>query len=338
MPVQHIHAFLVHPGKGSDKKVSFGGTTLALSGGMFDLLDGVYKKSDSECNVHITFRPTFEGEKQNDCRDLIVDYVGGPTLPRAKRIADRLALNTDARSGLGLLFLIAGVEGKARKVVLSRFPTDSAIYVDEKPTALTVEYLERVFMKNKTSYKAVLYEHESLKGGFWNGRAVDKQLNPTSGEPSVYWISDFLLSDFTVTAARGTRRFASALRDATRNAPLEVKQELTAAATLAIGLAGQKISINSFATQFNLSPQAKEALLKELKTPQMAHEVFELDAKEYRSLIAYKSVELNNGALLTAQSGEFDEVFKQEKVAGEPDQVKFSTKGTVVNEKLKSTA
>ena len=36
MPIQHIHAFLVHPGKGALEKVSFGGTTLALSGGMFD--------------------------------------------------------------------------------------------------------------------------------------------------------------------------------------------------------------------------------------------------------------------------------------------------------------
>jgi hypothetical protein len=68
-------------------------------------------------------------------------------------IAERLALNTDQRSGLGLLFLIVGKEGKEHKIVLSRFPTDSAIYVDENPTALTVEFLERVLMKNKTSYK-----------------------------------------------------------------------------------------------------------------------------------------------------------------------------------------
>jgi hypothetical protein len=127
---------------------------------------------------------------------------------------------------LGLLFLIVGKEGKEHKIVLSRFPTDSAIYVDESASALTVEFLERVFMKNKTSYKAVLYRHASLKAGFWSGRAIDKQLNNPSGEPSNYWISDFLLSEYTVTPAAGTRRLALALREAAKKSELAVKQEL----------------------------------------------------------------------------------------------------------------
>ena len=45
-------------------------------------------------------------------------------------------------------------------------------------------------MKSKTSYKAVLYRHSSLQGGFWSGRAIDRQLNTLSGEPSNYWIND----------------------------------------------------------------------------------------------------------------------------------------------------
>jgi hypothetical protein len=65
--------------------------------------------------------------------------------------------------------------------------------------------------------------------GFWSGRAIDQQLNPLSGEPSNYWISDFLLSDFTTTPPAGTRRLAIALRDAARKAPLSIKQELIAA-------------------------------------------------------------------------------------------------------------
>jgi hypothetical protein len=146
LSVQHIHAFLVHPGKGIQPKPMIG-TSVPLSGGTFDLLDGIYQKSDRECDVDITFRPTPDGKQQNDCRDLVINYVGGPTLPRGRVIAERLALNTDGRSGLGLLFLIVGKEGKEHKLVLSRFPTDSAIYVDENPSALTVEFLDRVFMK-----------------------------------------------------------------------------------------------------------------------------------------------------------------------------------------------
>jgi hypothetical protein len=104
---------------------------------------------------------------------------------------------TDGRSGMGLLFLISGTEGRARKIVISRFPTDSAILVEENPRTLDVAFLERVFMKNKTSYKAVAYQDTSLRAGFWTGRAIDKQLSP-AGELSNYWIADFLASSFAV--------------------------------------------------------------------------------------------------------------------------------------------
>ncbi len=64
--------------------------------------------------------------------------------------------------------------------------------------------------------------------------------------------------------------------------------------------------------------------------------MFRFDGDEYKSVIAYKSVELNNGAMLTAQSANFDSVFRQEFTDGKKDEVKFTTKGKVVNEKLKT--
>lgn len=336
MSVQHIHAFLVHPAKGAAKKPQIIGTTVPLTGGMFELLDSIYAKSDHECDVDITFSPTSDGQQQNDCRDLIIAYLANADLSKGKKIAERLALHTDGRSGLGLLFLIAGKAGRNHKIVLSRFPTDSAIYVDENPTALSVQFLERVFMKNKTSYKAVVYDHSSLRGGFWTGRAIDKQLNSLSGEPSNYWISDFLLSDFTTTPAAGTRRLAIALRDAAKKAPLELKQELTAAGTLAAGLAGHRLSINDFANRLGLSQPAKEALTKELKSTAVAQEVFQFDLVTYKSLVAYKSIELSNGALLTADTEKFDKVFQREPIDGSRDEIKFVTKGKVVDEKFKT--
>jgi hypothetical protein len=228
LTIQHIHAFLVHPGKSGDVH-QLTGTTVPLRGPMFKLLDGIYSKSDQECDVDITFSSNQKGAQQNDCRDVILSYLGKPDLPKGKKIAERLATHTDGRSGLGLLFLIAGKVGGDYKIILSRFPTDSAIHVDESQNTLSVQFLERVFMKSKTSYKAVVYKHGSLIKGFWSGKAIDKQLNSLSGEPSNYWISEFLLSDFTTTPAMGTRRLALAIRDAAKHAPLSIKQELTAA-------------------------------------------------------------------------------------------------------------
>jgi hypothetical protein len=330
-----MQAFLVHPGSGGGVSVDINGTPVPLQGPMFALLDGIYRRSDYECDIDITFRHT-DGRQQNACRDIIIAHLRGPTIDTARTVAERLRDSTDRRSGLGLLFVIAGREGTNHKIVISRFPTDSAIYVDEGARALTVEFLERVFMKNKASYKAVVYEDHSFQAGFWSGRAVDKQLNNPAGQASDYWISDFLLSEFSATPAHGTRRLAEALRGAVRKSPLELKQELSAAATLAGNLEGQSVSITTFGDHFHLSELARAALIREAKTPRAAAEQFEFDLREFRNRIAYKSLELDNGAVLTAESSIFDDVFQRRVVDGAADQLlEFSTRGRVLNEKLK---
>lgn len=335
MAVQHICTYLVHPGKSGAEPSKLTGLEVELEGNLFNLLNNIYAKSDDECDIDITFSPTKDGVQQNDCRDLICEHLGSPTLETGKAIAQRLERNTDGRSGLGLLFLIAGKEGREHKLVISRFPTDNAIYVDEDPRKLTVRFLERVFLKNKTSYKAVAYRDTSLRGGFWNGKAIDRQLNSPAGELSNYWIVDFLASEFTVTPAAGTRRLANALRNAAKRAELEVKREIVAVATLAAGLARNRLSIEEFSERFGLSDAARTAILKELKSPRLAKDRFQFDVHEFQSIIAFRSVELSNGATLTAPSPDFEEVFTEEMV-GARGEVRFTTQGKVLNEKLRS--
>jgi hypothetical protein len=214
---------------------------------------------------------------------------------------------------LGLSFLIAGREGRNHKLVISRFPTDSAILAEEDQRSLTVEFLERVFMKSATSYKAAVYQDSSFHAGFWLGKAVDKQINSRLIEVSNYWIFDFLASDFRLTAAHGTRRLGAALRNAARSSQeIEVKAELTSAATLARGLGRRRISIEGFIDQFALSDAAADQLLQQLPSPEIADEQFQFDPEEFRNQVGFRSVELSNGGILTADSGEFDEVFHRE--------------------------
>ncbi len=192
-------------------------------------------------------------------------------------------------------------------------------------------------MKNKTSYKSAMYRDTSLRGGLWSGKAIDKQTGPAGGG-SDYWIADFLLSALKITPRQGTRRLGTALRDAIRKSGIDVKQEIIAAATLAGRLGRETISINEFEQRFNLSPDARDAIGMELKSPRLAAERFQFVAAEFNDLLAFRSTELSNGAMLTAPSANFDDVFKQEIVDAAKREVKFSTQGTVINDKLKPTA
>jgi hypothetical protein len=193
-------------------------------------------------------------------------------------------------------------------------------------------------MKSATSYKAVAYQDDSLISGFWLGRAIDKQINSRVTEVSNYWVFDFLESGFQITPASGTRRLALAIREAARKAQdITVKSEITAAATLAAGFGGRRTSIRGFVQHLGLSPPAASAIVSELKAPSVADEQFQFDAGEFKSQVGYRSIELNNGGVLTAESEDFDQVFHRENLDEEGQRVRFSTVGEVVNDKLRKS-
>jgi hypothetical protein len=311
-----------------------GGTEVDLSGKMFDLLKGIYDRSEDECSIDISFNHNATGAQQNDCHDLLVAYVNGPTLVRGRRIGKRLAGFTTHRSHLGLLFLIVGTEGLGNKAIISRFPADSGILAEENSEALSISFLELIFMKSAKSYKAVLYKRNSTTGGLWTGKAVDKQINNPETELSGYWITEFLDSDFRTTSAAGSRRLAIAIRDAAKAVEdIAVKSELVSAANLVAGFNGQRLSINDFVTRVRLSQEAKNAIFSKLRGDSR-NEKFQLDAAEFNRLAAYRTVELSTGGLLTAATGSFDKIFQQEIVNERTKTVKFSAEGKVVSDKI----
>jgi hypothetical protein len=118
---------------------------------------------------------------------------------------------------------------------------------------------------------------------------------------------------------------------------VETKQAITAAATLAASLNGQRTSLAEFQERFGLSEAARAGMNQTLKTPASATTQFVFDAEEFDRQIAFRSVELDSGAILTAESGDFDKVFQQEPVDG-GRRVRYSTTGIVVGERLRSRA
>ena len=334
MPITHIHTYLVHPSKGQADPLPIRGSALALTGEMFRILCNVYDRSERECDVAISFNRDPTGAQRNDCRDLVVAYAAAPTVEAGRTIAVRLAASTDHRPRLGLLFLMAGQEGQEHKIIISRFPADSAISAEEDGEGLNVEFLERVFMKNAKSYKAVLYRHRSLTTGFWDGSAIDKQMNDSDVNVSGYWINDFLDSDFRTTAEAGTRRLAVACRNAAKKTDdPAVKSEIAAAVTLAAGQNGQRLSARGFANGLRLSEAAKTAIFSEMK-PHLLDEGFQFSAEEFGRQVAYRSIELDNGGMLTAETTEFDRVFASEIIDQAEGTVRYSTQGRIVREKL----
>lgn len=337
MKIQKIHSFLVHPAKNEEEQPEIKGTQVPLKGDLSGMLSRVFNRAPYECNIEIVFRPGRDGKPKNQVRDLVVRYVEKPTIVRGRALAARLQSVTTHRSRLGLFFLIKGEEKGQHHLVLSRFPADQGILATEKEKQLAVELLKQVFMKNALAYKSAWYCSDSLAKGFWDGKAVDKQITGPR-EVSDYWIREFLASELRTTGPAGTKRLAVAVRQAIKEADeLDVRRELVSAAGLLRGLDGQPVSAKQAIDQFALSQDATELIEQQFPRPDLMDEVFVFERGEFERQITYRAVELDNGGLLLAEDSRFGEVFAAEVINLAERRVRYVTEGRVVDERLRKT-
>ena len=337
MEIVKIFSYLVHAAKGEDKQPHIGGTKILLEGNVYRLLKDLFEKSVKECSIEIAFKPPENGEQTNECRDELIALLRSEDIADGRKLAVRLQAVTTNRSGLGLLFLSLARSGDRRKVVVSRFPADNGILAEEDQEELSVKFVEKVFMRNALAYKAVRYTDDSLDAGFWTGFAADRQINNPILGISNYWIREFLLSDFATTSAAGTRRLAGALNEAMHNAPLPVKQEIVAAAQLVNGLEGRTVCITDFMSRFGFSETTKDAILGNLSRQELASDRFPFSVEEFRRHVHYKFVELDNGAMLTAEIDNFGRCFEEEVIEEAEKIYAFRTQGKIVDERLRKT-
>jgi len=335
MKIKKIYSYLSYPSKHKEKQPKIGGATIPQSGRLYAMLKEIFDKSDKECNIPICFSPKDGGTQKNDCRDELINLINSPSIGLGRKIAERLQSVTTGKSGMGLLFIILAQDKKSHKIMISRFPADQGIMAEQNSMTLKVEFVEQVFLKNANSYKAAVYEGTSTVSDYWVGNAVDKQTNHATKDVADYWIKEFLLSDFKTTSNAGTKRLAVALRNSIASSEdLSIKHELTSIAILAKNLSGKNISINEFCDQYKMTGEAKKLINKQLKSSRLAGDKFLFNLNEFNIHLSYKTLEIDNGAILTAPLNKFDDCF-QEQTSDDSNIKIFQTRGTIVNEKLK---
>lgn len=334
MSITHAYSFMVHPVKGTPDASSINGSSVPLEGKMFDLLSEVYGKSEAECDIDIRFNPTKDGVQENACRNLVREFAKSPSVDTGRAIAMRLSIATDGRSGPGLLFLILGKEGDAHKLLVSRFPADSGILAEEEKGSLKLDFLEKIFLKNAHSYKAALFKHVSLDSGFWNARAVDRQVSSPTVLASEYWVRTFLDADFQTTSAAGTLRLATALKVAVKkSADPEIQAELIHLGSLLKNVAGQNISIEGLKEKYSISDKAYDAIFTSLKNPKTSSEVFKFNYGEFAEHIPYRTLVLDSGVMITAPYDGFE---KSVRTVSRSDDgvIVFEVRGRISDQKL----
>lgn len=335
MSIANAFAFLTPPGKGASGSAAISGKELVIGPDKLStMLAGIFSSNPSPRDFDITFNRSLAGKPENVCRSLLIAFNAKPDFSSALEIAKRLYSVTDNRSGLGLLFILSGTLALKQRVVVSRFPTDEAILAEVASSGLAVEFLEQVFIKRLSSYKAVMLEHENPGNGFWSGVATDRQAGQSGEHISEYWLKDFLDADFSETPAAGTKRLANALKSAQKSSSsLAVKTQIAHASSLAAStFKGKALSIEGFCDHFGFDEDTRNAIKNQLSKPSLFSKPFKFDTTEFKAIVSYRTIELDTGALLTAPNDDFESIFETEDLPGK--KVRYFTEGAVRDQRL----
>ncbi len=335
MAIERVLSFLTHPGKHKEDPPQISAAVIPKKGKLFNMMADIFSNSETDCKIPIIFISE-SGDQENDVRDEIVSLISSKSIEDGRVLANRLQMATTEKSGMGLLFFTIGSDRNEGKIVISRFPADEGIVAERSSKILKVEFVEEVFLKSDRSYKSAMYKTPLKHPDLWTGVAIDKQVNHEAKEVAAYWINDFLKSDFQTTPRQGTKRLAMALKNAIdkSNDP-DVKHEITSSAKLAKNIPANAMTIAEFCDRFHFSEKTTKEVCKQVSSLRLLEDRFVFDCSEFDKHLSYKLIELDNGAILSAQAANFDECFESEKVEGNNNDYRFTTKGTIVEEKLR---
>lgn len=229
-----------------------------------------------------------------------------------------------------------GQQRATKKFVVSRFPADQGVLAETHGTSLSVQFIERIFLKSATAYKAARYSGSSFDSHFWDGQAVDKQIGNAPHRLANYWIHGFLLSDFAITPAAGTRRLARALADAIKAASTpDIRDELMEVTVHARRRGGQPVSVRRLASMYHLSDAATSCIIAALPHDGLADETFVFDSDEFKRNTSIRKIDLDTGISVIGPTENFQDHVKREPVKGDRERFRFETTGRVTAEQLR---
>ncbi|QYZ68441.1 hypothetical protein [Neotabrizicola shimadae] len=334
MAIVEIFAFLAGAHRGADAVPEPTGVSVPLSGPLFEHINDLYGRSAADCLVEIAF--TSNGNQENAFRSLLMEFSRNGGFDAAAAISKKLSTCTTRRSKLGLLFLVRANDNKGTVVVLARFPTDTAILVDDASGSLDVKLLDKVFVKDYHAYKSARFAGVPTKGAFWDGHVLDRQINSYREDASRYWVKDFLEADFKITSAHGTDRFARAVKDASAGASFAEKRELHHFVGILDNINDQVMSPREILQKFAISAHVTERVLSKMPAP-AADQTFKFDRSLFNSVNSYRTVETAEGAIITAESAIFENVIQYEVIerTETTERVRLSTEGLLAADKLR---
>jgi hypothetical protein len=120
-----------------------------------------------------------------------------------------------------------------------------------------------------------------------------------------------------------------------RSSDTKVKEDIAALHHLVAGMPRKVLSAKDIVEQFQVSEETRKEIKDRFPREGLFEERFRFVPSEFLKHVVIKTIELDNGALLTASTERFDEVFIREVVDPTKAVVKFSTEGKIIDQRFR---
>jgi hypothetical protein len=97
-----------------------------------------------------------------------------------------------------------------------------------------------------------------------------------------------------------------------------------------------RLSAKALLDRFQVPAETQKEIKERFPKAKSFDETFTFVPDEFTKFVNMRTIELDNGALLTAPTDRFDQVFAREAVAGpNNDIVRFSTEGSIIDQRYR---
>jgi hypothetical protein len=115
----------------------------------------------------------------------------------------------------------------------------------------------------------------------------------------------------------------------------EVKKDITAFHRLAAAMPRKIVNAKALLDQLQVPEETQEQIKERFPRAKLFAENFQFVPAEFLKHVALRTVELDNGGLLTAATERFDNVFTSETVDASKELVRFTTQGKIVDQRFR---
>lgn len=330
--LQRAYASHIQPGKGSDPPLDPETYPLKIEPEFRQVLTEATENASNHAMSAIGFKMT-DG-REHTVRELVLKVAFGQTRTPAAamgELAARLSACTDHRTGSSLMITTVHEAEERRRVSIYVFPEEDSYRLRQLRDEAILERL-RSFALNSKLRKVARFEGKNIKAHFLQGEVADLQIGSDPRTAADYWVTSFLVAEFSINSNKGTRLVAAGLHKAFAAASAQGRQAVMEAAIALVADRRQAWSLDQIAMTL-VPDDLVDTFCSVAPNAETRGSQFALDKDLLRNRINYRVFQLDTGVWV---SSPFQEVGESVTIAGDGDIRTLSCRGVVLAEKVRS--